>query len=136
MLERILCLDVGTKRIGVAISDPMCIISCEVGLVLRSSDKKAIDEIVAICEKNSVKKIVVGMPYNCDDSIGAQAQNCIDFVKPLADKYELIYHDERYSSFEAEEILKKEGKKYTKNKGLVDIKSACLILQDYLKWRN
>jgi len=131
-IERILCLDIGTKRIGVAISDPLRIFSREVGLVLRKTDKYALGEIKRICAENNVSKIVAGVPYNDDDSIGPQAQNCINFIKPLASEFEIIYYDERFSSQEAEELLRKEGKKYTKDKGLVDIKSACLILQNYL----
>lgn len=134
--ERILGLDIGTKRIGVAVCDPMWIISSEVGLIERKSgvdgDRLALLEIEKLCEKHNTKTILIGVPYNMDGSLGFQAQNCIDFIKPLDGKYKILYHDERLSSFEAEEILKKEGKKYTKNKGLVDVKSACLILQDYI----
>lgn len=68
-----------------------------------------------------------------DGSLGFQAKNCIDFIKPLEGEYEILYHDERLSSFEAEEILKNEGKKYTKDKGMVDVVSACIILQDYIR---
>ncbi|GBF22973.1 putative holliday junction resolvase [Candidatus Gastranaerophilus sp. (ex Termes propinquus)] len=131
-LERILGLDVGTKRIGVAISDPLRVFSREVGLVLRTSDESAYFEIKKICDEYGVLEIVVGVPYNDDGSVGSQAQNCIDFAKPLESFYKVSYYDERFSSQSAEELLRKEGKKYTKNKGLVDIKSACLILQDYL----
>lgn len=134
--ERIVGLDIGTKRIGVAVCDPMWIISSQEGLIERKTDnqgdKSALDEIEKICEKYNTKTILIGVPYNMDGSLGPQAQNCIDFIKPLEGKYKILYHDERLSSFEAEEILKREGKKYTKNKGLVDMKSACLILQDYI----
>lgn len=134
--DRIVGLDIGTKRIGVAVCDPMWIISSEVGLIERknglSGDRQALVEIEKICEKYNTKKILIGVPYNMDGTLGFQAQNCIDFIKPLDGKYEILYHDERLSSNEAEELLKKEGKKYTKNKGLVDIKCACLILQDYI----
>lgn len=134
--ERILGLDIGTKRIGVAICDPMWIISSEAGLIERKKgpegDRLALLEIEKLCDKYNTKTILIGVPYNMDGTLGPQAKNCIDFIKPLDGKYKILYHDERLSSFEAEEILKKEGKKYTKNKGLVDIKSACLILQDYI----
>ncbi len=133
MAKRILALDIGTKRIGVAITDPLCIFARELALVLRQTDKKAQDEIISFAREYDVETIVVGLPYNVDGSIGPQAQNCMDFVKPLEKDYKIIYCDERYSSFEAEELLRKEGKKYTKDKGLVDLKSACIILEDYLK---
>lgn len=134
--ERIVALDIGTKRIGVAVCDPMHIIASPEGLIERKTtkggDKMALDKIEKICQKYNTNTILIGVPYNMDGTLGAQAQNCIDFIKPLDGKYKILYHDERLTSFEAEEILKKEGKKYTKNKGLVDIKSACLILQDYI----
>ena len=79
-----------------------------------------------------VKKIVVGVPYDTEGNIGPQAQNCIDFAKKLEDNFEIIYIDESMTSYEAEQILKTQKKKYTKNKGLVDLKAAALILTDYL----
>ncbi|MBE7706757.1 MAG: Holliday junction resolvase RuvX [Cyanobacteria bacterium SIG30] len=133
MAKRILGLDIGTKRIGVAITDPLCIFSRELKLVLRKNDKEAQDEIRNLAKENGVETIVAGLPYNTDGSIGFQAQNCIDFMKPLEKEFKIVYCDERYSSSEAEELLRKEGKKYTKDKGLVDLKSACLILEDYLR---
>lgn len=133
MGKRILGLDIGTKRIGVAITDPLCIFSRELKLVLRKSDKQAQEEIRALALENDVETIVAGLPYNVDGSIGFQAQNCIDFMKPLEKDFKIVYCDERYTSSEAEELLRKEGKKYTKDKGLVDLKSACLILEDYLR---
>ena len=133
MAKRILALDVGTKRIGVAITDPLCIFSHELKLVLRENDKKAQDEIRSLAREYKVEKIVVGLPYNTDGSIGFQAENCMNFVKPLENEFKIVYCDERYSSSEAEELLRKENKKYTKNKGLVDLKAACLILEDYLR---
>ncbi len=129
---RLLSLDVGDKRIGVAMCDPMRIVASEKCTIQRNKDSVAIAEIEKICEENQIKKIVVGMPYNMDGTIGEQGNKTVDFVKQLEKNYEILYYDERLSSFEAEQILKKEGKKYTKDKGLVDMKAAALILQDYI----
>lgn len=131
-LERILALDIGTKRIGTAISDPFGIFATELELVLRKNDTQAISEIKKLAEKYMVKKIVVGVPYDTEGNIGPQAQNCIDFAKKLEDNFEIIYIDESMTSYEAEQILRTQKKKYTKNKGLVDLKAAALILTDYL----
>ena len=113
--ERILGLDIGTKRIGAAICDPMWIISSEAGLIERKKgpkgDRLALLEIEKLCDKYNTKTILIGVPYNMDGTLGPHAKNCIDFIKPLDVKYKILYHDERLSSFEAEEILKKEGKK-------------------------
>ena len=131
-LERILALDIGTKRIGTAISDPFGIFATELELVLRKNDAQAITDIKKLAEKYMVKKIVVGVPYDTEGNIGPQAQNCIDFAKKLEDNFEIIYIDESMTSYEAEQILRTQKKKYTKNKGLVDLKAAALILTDYL----
>ncbi len=131
-LERILALDIGTKRIGTAISDPFGIFATELELVIRKNDNQAINDIKKLAEKYMVKKIVVGVPYDTEGNIGPQAQNCIDFAKKLEDNFEIIYIDESMTSYEAEQILRTQKKKYTKNKGLVDLKAAALILTDYL----
>ncbi len=134
--KRILGLDIGDKRIGVSISDPFGLFATGVGVIIRDNDKKAAEEIKKYCKLYEVEKIVSGLPYNMDGTLGKQAQKTMDFMKSLSDDYEIIYRDERLTSFEAEEILKKEKKKYTKDKGLVDIKAACLILQSYLGEQN
>lgn len=134
--KRIICLDVGDKRIGVAVSDPFGLFASEVGLILRTSDDAALSEIKNYCKQYNTNKILSGLPYNMDGSIGEQAQKTVKFMEKLGEGFEVIYRDERLTSFEAEEILKKEKKKYTKNKGLVDMKSACIILQSYLGEQN
>jgi putative transcription antitermination factor YqgF len=77
--------------------------------------------------------ILIGVPYNMDGSLGFQAKNCLKFIEPLRKKYVILEQDERLSSQTAEDILKQKGKKYTKNKGLVDVASACVILEEYLE---
>lgn len=129
--DRILCLDVGDKRIGVSVSDPFGLFASPVGVIYRNDDNSAIEEVKNYCKTYNVKKILCGLPYNMDGTLGIQAKKTMNFVEKI-NEYEIIYRDERLTSFEAEEILKKEKKKYTKNKGLVDIKSACIILQSYL----
>ena len=126
-LNRIMALDIGDKRIGAAFSDPFGIFVSKTELILRekNNDKKALDIIEEYCKTYNVLKIVVGVPYNMDGTFGFQAKKNIEFIEPLKGKYEIIYQ-------EAEEMLKLEKKKYTKNKGLVDMRSAAIILEDYL----
>jgi len=132
-MERVLALDVGTIRIGVAVSDPMQIIASPVKVVLR--ERNPVEEINSIIKEYGIKKIVVGLPYNMDGSVGAQAKDCMEFAKNFEKKCDIIFEDERLTSFEAEENLKFRGKKYTKNKELVDLEAACLILTQYLNRR-
>ena len=129
--ERTLGLDIGTKRIGVAISDPLFITAQPLKAVFRNNEEKAIQEIEEIIKQYDIKTIVAGLPKNMDGSIGPQAQNCIDFMKSFS-SVNVIFEDERLTSRQAEFILKEQGKKYTKQKQLVDIESACLILQQYM----
>ena len=131
-MDRILGLDIGTKRIGVAQSDALGITAQPLKAVQRTPEEKAIEEIKQLCNASSIKKIVVGLPKNMDNSIGSQAQECIDFAEKLKPDFEIIFEDERLTSRQAEYFLQQAGKKYTKNKELVDIKSACIILQQYL----
>ena len=92
--KRIVALDIGTKRIGVAVCDPMHIIASPEGLVERintkGGDKSALDEIKKICEKYNTDTILLGVPYNMDGTLGPQAQNCIDFIQPLDGKYKIL----------------------------------------------
>ena len=134
--ERVLALDVGDKRIEVAVSDPFFLFATGLKVIIRENDNKALEEIKEICQTYKIKKIIVGLPYNMDGSIGAQAKKTVKFTEKLESDFEIIYRDERLTSFEAEEMLKKENKKYTKNKALVDIKAACIILQSYIGEQN
>ena len=128
---RIIGLDIGTKRIGVAISDPLFITAQPLKAVFRTSDENAVNEINKIIDEYNIETVIAGLPKNMDGTVGNQAQNCIDFMKNFS-SVNVIFEDERLTSRQAEFILKEQGKKYTKQKQLVDIESACLILQQYM----
>ena len=130
--KRIISLDIGTKRIGVAVCDALHIGTTPIKTIERTKDAKALDEIKQLCKEYSTDTILIGIPYNMDGTLGFQAKNCIDFIKPLENEYTILKQDERLSSEAAEEILRQKGKKYTKQKALVDSMAAAIILQDYL----
>ena len=131
-MDKILGLDIGKKRIGIAMSDALGLIAHPVETILREPEKTAIEKIKKICNENNIKRIVAGLPKNMNNTIGEQAQDCIKFAEKLKSDYEIIFEDERLTSRQAEYILAQTGRKYTKDKQLVDLKSACLILQQYL----
>ncbi len=131
-MNKIIGLDIGKKRIGIAISDIMGLIAHPVETISREPESVAIEKIKQICKDNDVKKIVAGLPKNMNNTIGEQAQDCIQFAKNFEDEFEIIFEDERLTSRQAEYILAQTGRKYTKNKQLVDLKSACIILQQFL----
>ena len=126
-----MALDVGTKRIGVALSDFLHVIATPHSCVQRQPEEKAIEEIIKIANENHVEKIVVGLPKNMDGSIGFQGEDCINFSQKIIG-FDIILEDERLTSEEAEERLKLRKIDFRKNKGLVDMESACVILEQYL----
>lgn len=130
-MHKIMALDVGTKRIGIALSDYLQILAVPHSYISRQPENKAIEEIKKIADENHVNKIVVGLPKNMDDSIGFQAQDCIDFSQKILG-FDIILEDERLTSEEAEARLRGRKIDFRKNKGLVDMESAAIILEQYL----
>ena len=130
-MYKIMALDVGTKRIGVALSDFLHVIATPHSCIQRQPEDKALEEIQKIAKENHVEKIIVGLPKNMDGSIGFQGQDCIDFSQKIAG-FDIILEDERLTSEEAEERLRARKVDFRKNKGLVDIESACVILEQFL----
>ena len=130
-MNRIMALDVGTKRIGVALSDFLHLIATPHSVVQRVPESNALEEIKKIALENHVETIVVGVPKNMDGTIGFQAQDCIDFSQKILG-FDIILEDERLTSEEAEERLRSRKIDFKKNKGLVDMESAAIILEQYL----
>lgn len=136
--DRIIGLDIGTKRIGIALSDPLMITAQPLKTILRQPEEKSLNEIQAICNEHKVTQIIVGLPKNMNGTIGPQAEDCQNFAELIKNKTNsaIIFEDERLSSRQAERFLSEQNKKYTKNKGLVDVASAAIILQQYLDRRR
>lgn len=131
-MNKVLGLDIGKKRIGISMSDIMGLIAHPVETISREPENIAIEKIKSLCKENNIKTIVAGLPKNMNNTIGEQAQDCMDFAANFQDEYEIVFEDERLTSKQAEYILAQTGRKYTKDKKLVDLKSACIILQQYL----
>jgi putative Holliday junction resolvase len=131
--KRIIALDIGTKRIGIATCDALWMSANPLKTINRSNDKIALEEIKKICQEYQTDTILIGIPYNMDGTLGFQAKNCLKFIEPLRKDYVILEQDERLSSSTAEEILRNQGKKYTKNKALVDAMAASVILSEYIE---
>jgi putative Holliday junction resolvase len=130
-MHKIMALDIGTKRIGIALSDFLQVIATPHSTILRIPEEKAIEAIKDIAKENHVEKIIVGIPINMDDSKGFQAQDCINFSQKISG-FDIIFEDERLTSEEAEQRLRSRKIDFRRNKGLVDMESACIILEQYL----
>jgi len=127
-----MALDIGSKRIGVALSDFLQMMAVGNSVVDRLPEELAIKLINEIAKLGKVKTIVVGVPYNMDGTRGSQANDCIEFAKNFQDDFKIVFEDERLTSEQAEENLREKKIDFRNNKGLVDIESACIILEQYL----
>ena len=131
---RILGLDIGDRRIGVAISDPTEIIASPLTIITRDNDNTAIETIIQLVGQYEVKTIVVGMPYSLDGSIGWQATKVKDFVDKLSQNTSagIELFDERLSTVAVERLLSDAGNKKARERSPRDDAAAAFILQGYL----
>ncbi len=132
---RIIGLDYGEKRIGVAVSDEMGMIAQPVAVVVRKNRQKDLESITALVKKYCPERIVIGYPVRLDGAEGIQCQKVNRFAAILALHLQLpvICWDEAFSTKEAEEILMRSHMKREKRREVVDKLAASIILQDYLK---
>ena len=133
---RVLGLDVGEKRIGMAISDPMGWSAQPIETLHRTKLEKDLDQIQKWVDHYKAKKIVVCLPKNMNGTVGPQGEDTKEFAELLKNhlnsEIEFIFWDERLSSRSAERILI-EGNVSRKNrKGLIDTVAAVIILQNYM----
>ena len=131
---RILGLDIGEKRIGVALSDPLGIMAGALTVIERTTDEAAIKQILDLACENEVERIVVGMPRSLDGSLGKQAQAVQSFIDSLKGHTQLplVTWDERLSTVAAERTMLEIGMKRDKRKKRRDSLAAAFILQGYL----
>lgn len=131
---RFLGLDLGTKRIGVALSDEMGWTSQGLTTLQRKGGKKDLESIGRLVEEHSVEGIVLGLPLNMNGSEGKAAEQARRFAGLLEEHLGIPVHlwDERLTSWEAEGILKEAEVKAKKRKQVVDKLAATLILKSYL----
>ena len=132
---RILGLDLGKKRIGVAISDESGAIALPLKVMQRSGTE-ALAEISRMAEEYSCKTVVVGIPYNMDGGTGRAAGEALTFIEKLKKKLpniEIMGWDERLSTAAVERALIEGDVRRDKRKGIIDKLAASYILQGYLE---
>ncbi|MDD2554432.1 MAG: Holliday junction resolvase RuvX [Desulfotomaculaceae bacterium] len=132
---RVLGLDLGDKRIGVALSDPMGWTAQGWAVITSAGGAKSdIRRIKEIVEKHEVERIVVGLPLNMDGSTGPRAEKARGFADRLARVLSLPVElwDERLTTVEAERLLIEADMKRARRRQVIDKMAAVLILQNYL----
>ncbi len=132
---RILGIDYGDSRIGLAVSDPFGWTAQGITTVsLKNGFKAALAEILKVIEEYKVEKVVVGMPKNMNGTIGPRGEKTEEFIKTLEQQtgLSIIKWDERLTTVAANRTMHELGTKTSKKKGLVDKIAAVYILQGYL----
>lgn len=133
-MARILCIDYGTKRCGLAVTDPLQI---TVNGLTTVEKKDLVAFVIDYCQNEDVEKIVVGHPELFSGRTTPVVQSMQDVLKKISEALKLIeidYHDESYTSQKASQLLVASGakKKKRREKGILDKMSAIVILQEYL----
>jgi putative Holliday junction resolvase len=127
-------LDVGSRTIGVAVSDELGITAQGLRTIRRKSNEEDLKEIVEIIGQFEISKIVVGLPKSMDGTLGKQADMVFDWIRTLKGKVQLpvVTWDERFSTIEASKVLLEADVSRRKRKKAVDKLAAVLILQGYM----
>ncbi|MDP6221534.1 MAG: Holliday junction resolvase RuvX [Dehalococcoidales bacterium] len=131
---RSLGLDVGDRHIGIALSDTIGILATPLTILERRDESKDIEAIVDIISQRQVKKIVIGLPYTMNGSIGQQAEKVLAFVEKLniKTKVPVILRDERLTTVSARRLMQATITKKNRRKTRDDAIAAAIILQGYL----
>ena len=137
-MQKIMGIDYGDARTGVAISDLLCSIVGSTYVVPSRNRAKAVDDIVKLAKDNLVGEIVVGLPKNMDGSEGVRAELCREFAEILKEATGLpvTMWDERRTTVEAHNILSAHNYHGKKRKNTVDAVAASLILEGYLAFKK
>jgi len=135
---RLLGIDFGTKRVGLALSDPSRTIARGLDTITYRSVYDLIAQLRRVIEGEVVTQFVIGMPLNMKGEEGGAARKVAAFVKLLEKEFMLpsVYVDERFTSKIAEQTLQSYGKSVSRNKDEIDKIAAMLILQTYLDRSN
>ena len=133
-MQRILALDFGEKRIGVAVSDPLNIIAQSVGTIERKGIKNDLKKVGELVKEYEAGKIIVGLPLNMDGTEGKSANRAMDFVKELKKEIQVEVEmlDERLTTAQGERVFLEADMSRKKRKRNLDKIAAQLILQNYL----
>ena len=138
MLGRIMALDVGTKTIGIAKSDPLGLFAQPVVTLARKGVNKDVTRIMEIVEEHEIRSVVVGLPYELDGTEERSARLARQIGEAMAARMgqEVYYVDERFSSVEAERRLIEMDVSRARRKTLIDQMAAMIILERHMSERQ
>jgi putative Holliday junction resolvase len=136
-IGRVLGIDYGTVRIGLAISDPLRLVAQPLAVLRRKSDRQVVGEIVRIVSEQSVQGIVCGLPLHMSGEQGQEADRALAFAELLRQELpdvEVASWDERLTTVQSERVLIDAGMTRVKRKKHIDKVAATILLQNYLDY--
>ena len=138
MCMRVMGIDYGDARTGIAMSDLLCSIVGSTTVIHSRNPEKTLAEISKLVQDNQVTEICMGLPKNMDGTEGPRAQLCREFAQRVEEATNLPVHlwDERRTTVEAHNILSEHNYHGKKRKNTVDAVAASLILEGYLAFRR
>ncbi|MBN2781210.1 MAG: Holliday junction resolvase RuvX [Candidatus Marinimicrobia bacterium] len=137
-MGRILAVDFGNRRIGVAVSDPLQIIATPLETLTITSLKDGVSRLAALCGEIGPEAVIMGYPLGTSGNKTEQTIIVDEVIEALSARTDIpiIKWDERYTSVEAEQILRQQGIKTRDNKGIIDQLAARIMLQEFLDSRS
>ena len=136
---RVMALDVGHKRIGVALSDPGQVLASSLQVIERKGQQRDLATVVQLVREHEVGKIIVGFPLSLDGTVGQQARVVERYAALLEKKLgdlsldvPVVLWDERLSTVAADRLMAEAGRKGRERRERIDAVAAAVILQDYL----
>lgn len=135
---RILGIDYGDARVGVAVSDALGFMAQGVKTIKNTGIKQLLNELNEVLTEYKPEKVVIGLPKNMDGTEGFRAEATYEFANKLKTIYEgeIIFWDERLSSVGAARYLNETNTRGKKRKNVLDTVAACIILEGYLNKNN
>ena len=133
---RFLAMDVGAKRIGLAVSDPLGITAQGLGVLPRKDRSKVLAQLLEVARKWQVQRVVVGLPRHMDGRLGDAAPEILKLAGDLGEALgvRVVTWDERLTTVEAERVLLQADLSRRRRRQVLDQQSAVLILQNYLDY--
>ena len=138
-MMRIMALDVGHKRIGVALSDPGQVLASTLQVIERKELQRDLAVVVQLVREHGVGKVIVGYPRSLNGTVGQQARVVERYAAVLEEKLRdssldvpVVLWDERFSTVTADRLMAEAGRKGRERRERIDAVAAAVILQDYL----
>lgn len=136
---RLMALDVGERRVGVAVSDTTGLLATPLAVVRRKSKAEDFCQIARLVREQGAEELVIGHPLNADGSVGPQARRVERYASALLQalsaeglNLQMVMWDERMSTQRAQQLMIEAGRKARERRGWIDAAAAAVILQDYL----